>query len=84
MKYSKTYVINNSVFYYIQLFGYLNMLVWGAGIWFLFKETRWHKELMPGAGGSERFDEPHAEAGASSYQQPDTSTTEPTPNTTGY
>ena len=62
------------------------MLVWGAGIWFLFKETRWHKEVMPGADGSERFDQPHAEAGAGGYQQPDTSSTtaDPTPSTTGY
>ena len=41
---------------------------------------------MPGADGSERFDQPHAEAGAGGYQQPDTSSTtaDPTPSTTGY
>ena len=30
-----------------QLFGFLSVFLWGANLWFLFKETVWHKE--PGA-----------------------------------
>lgn len=58
------------------------MLVWGAGLWFLFKETSWHKEVMPNSD-VERFDQPQADPGAGGYQQPD-APTEPTPASTGY
>lgn len=26
-----------------QIFGFLNMVVWGGNIWFLYKETPWFK-----------------------------------------
>lgn len=53
-----------------QLFGFLNFGLWLASLWFLFKETKWHKERME---STENFDQPQAEAqtgGDSSYQAP--------------
>ena len=29
--------------YILQIFGFLNMGVWAANLWFLFKETKWFK-----------------------------------------
>ena len=49
------------------------MMLWGAGLWFLFKETRWHKEPE---GDMQTFDTPAntGTAGAdAAYQPSDTS-----------
>lgn len=53
------------------------MLIWIAGLWFLYKETRWHKEQ---SGDMSGFDTPQAAqtppgetggAGPGGYQSPD-------------
>lgn len=44
------------------------MLVWGAGLWFLYKETHWHKEPQQ---DTQTFDQPAATGGDGSYQAPD-------------
>lgn len=49
----------------------MNMAIWGVGLWFLFKETSWHRE---NTGDMQTFDEPHAAPSApaaGSYQAPD-------------
>ena len=45
------------------------MFLWGASIWFLFKDTKWHHEAAEGQQG---FDQPQA-APDNTYQGADVS-----------
>lgn len=35
----------------LQVFGFLNFVLWAGNIWFVFKETGWHKGASSLAGG---------------------------------
>jgi len=37
-------VLFNVVALRFQIFGFLNMIVWGGNIWFLYKETKWFSD----------------------------------------
>lgn len=36
----------------LQVFGFLNFVLWAGNIWFVFKETVWHKGASKFAGGA--------------------------------
>lgn len=36
----------------LQVFGFLNFVLWAGNIWFVFKETSWHKGASRLAGGA--------------------------------
>jgi len=62
----RTASLASSVRAALQLFGFLNFLLWGASLWFLFKETEWHKSRQQqqqgapaaGAGSDSQFGQP--------------------------
>lgn len=42
-----------SLVWLLQVFGFLNLLVWAGNAWFVYKETRWHSHKFssqPGPG----------------------------------
>ncbi|KAI5607062.1 synaptoporin isoform X1, partial [Silurus asotus] len=45
------------------VFGYLNFILWAGNIWFVFKETGWHK------GGAARYPTPAPEKHAAAFNQ---------------
>ena len=47
----------------VQLFGFLSCFLWGANLWFVFKETVWHKEPGADAAAVQKSDAevPHQE-----------------------
>ncbi|TKS65635.1 Synaptoporin [Collichthys lucidus] len=36
----------------VKVFGFLNFVLWAGNIWFVFKETGWHKGTTKLAGGA--------------------------------
>ncbi|KAL2091412.1 hypothetical protein ACEWY4_013675 [Coilia grayii] len=46
------------------VFGYLNFVLWAGNIWFVFKETGWHK------GGAQRYPGSGSEKQSASFNQP--------------
>lgn len=51
-------------FFYFQVFGFLNFILWAGNIWFVFKETGWH------ASGSRYPQEPvEKQSGSQSLNQ---------------
>lgn len=46
-----------------QVFGYLNFVLWAGNIWFVFKETGWHK------GGAARYPTPAPEKQTAAFNQ---------------
>ena len=48
---------------FLQLFGFLSCFLWGANLWFVFKETVWHKEPGAAAAAVQKSDAevPHQE-----------------------
>lgn len=36
---------------HLQIFGFLNLLLWAGNCWFIYKETPFHKDPIPVEGG---------------------------------
>lgn len=49
--------------FFPQVFGYLNFVLWAGNIWFVFKETGWHK------GGAARYPASSSEKQATAFNQ---------------
>ena len=49
--------------HFFKLFGFLSCFLWGANLWFVFKETVWHKEPGADAAAVQKSDAevPHQE-----------------------
>lgn len=35
---------------FLQVFGFLNLILWAGNCWFIFKETPFHKPSQPSSG----------------------------------
>lgn len=55
--------VSFSLFFPPQVFGFLNFVLWAGNIWFVFKETSWHKGGSRLAGSA-----PNKQAGAFDQQ----------------
>lgn len=44
-------ILNGLFSFFFQIFGFANLFIWSASIWFVFKETHFHRSQVPQAFG---------------------------------